>query len=97
MRTRSKSGFAQPKTLHIATSGISPIPSSYRVALQDPNWHAAMLEEYNALMRNNTWCLVSRPAGANVVTGKWIFRHKFHSDGMLARYKARWVFCGFTQ
>ena len=56
-----------------------------------------MKEEYDALMQNNTWSLVSRPAGTNVVTGKWIFRHKFHSDGSLARYKARWVLRGFTQ
>jgi hypothetical protein len=32
-----------------------------------------------------------------VVTGKWIFRHKFNPDGSLARYKARWVVRGFTQ
>jgi hypothetical protein len=56
-----------------------------------------MLEEYTALMRNDTWSLVSRPAGVNVVTGKWIFRHKFHPDGSLARYKARWVLRDFTQ
>jgi hypothetical protein len=31
------------------------------------------------------------------VTGKWIFRHKLHPDGSLARYKARWVLRGFTQ
>jgi len=31
------------------------------------------------------------------VTGKWIFKHKFHSDGSLARHKARWVVCGFSQ
>ncbi|KAK1631345.1 hypothetical protein QYE76_005660 [Lolium multiflorum] len=35
--------------------------------------------------------------GVNVVTGKWIFRHKFNPDGSLARYKARWVVRGFTQ
>uniref|UniRef100_A0ACD5T832 Uncharacterized protein n=1 Tax=Avena sativa TaxID=4498 RepID=A0ACD5T832_AVESA len=35
--------------------------------------------------------------GVNVVTGKWIFRHKLNSDGSLARYKARWVVRGFTQ
>ena len=56
-----------------------------------------MAEEYKALVDNNTWRLVSRPPGANVVTGKWIFRHKFHSDGTLARHKARWVVRGFTQ
>ena len=31
------------------------------------------------------------------MTGKWIFRHKLHSDGTLDRYKARWVLRGFTQ
>jgi len=31
------------------------------------------------------------------VTGKWIFKHKFHSDGSLARHKARWVVHGFSQ
>jgi len=31
------------------------------------------------------------------VTGKWIFKHKFHSDGSLARHKARWVVRGFSQ
>jgi len=56
-----------------------------------------MAEEYKALVDNNTWRLVSRPLGTNVVTGKWIFRHKFHSDDTLARHKARWVVRGFTQ
>jgi len=40
---------------------------------------------------------VPRPPRANVVTGKWIFKHKFQSDGSLERYKARWVLRGFTQ
>jgi histone deacetylase 1/2 len=56
-----------------------------------------MLDEFNALLRNDTWSLVPCPAGANVVTGKWIFRHKLNADGSLARYKARWVVRGFTQ
>ncbi|KAK1669720.1 hypothetical protein QYE76_057879 [Lolium multiflorum] len=40
---------------------------------------------------------VTNNTGANVVTGKWIFRHKLNSDGSLSRYKARWVVRGFTQ
>jgi hypothetical protein len=39
-------------------------------------------------MNNNTWDLVPRPANANVVTKKWIFKLKFHADGSLDRYKA---------
>jgi hypothetical protein len=41
--------------------------------------------------------LVPRPPGANVVTDKWIFKHKLKPDGSLDRYKARWVLRRFTQ
>jgi len=95
MATHGKSGFRQPAA-YTATV-LSPVPKTYRSALADPNWRAAMEEEYGALLSNNTWDLVPRPLGANVVTGKWIFRHKFHADGSLDRYKARWVLRGFTQ
>ena len=40
---------------------------------------------------------VPRPPNTNIVSGKWVFRHKFHSDGTLSRYKARWVCRGFSQ
>ena len=56
-----------------------------------------MVDEFQALMDNDTWRLVPRPPGANVVSGKWIFRHKYHADGSLARHKARWVVRGFSQ
>jgi hypothetical protein len=98
MHTRSKSGIFVPKK-HLNRSilhSISPIPSDYHSALKDPNWLSAMREEYNALMNQNTWSLVPLPVGANVVTGKWIFHHKYNFDGSLARYKTRWVVWGFT-
>jgi hypothetical protein len=79
------------------SSSPSPVPTNYRSALADANWRTAMMDEYQALVDNNTWQLVPRPPGANVVTGKWIFRHKFHADGSLARHKARWVVRGFSQ
>jgi hypothetical protein len=56
-----------------------------------------MEEEHAIPLKNHTWDLVPRPHRANVVTGKWIFKHKFLSDGSLKRYKARWVLRGFTQ
>jgi histone deacetylase 1/2 len=99
MCTRGKRGFHIPKqhlNLHtIAT--ISPIPSSYKRALLDPLWLSAMRDEFDALQQNNTWSLVPKPPGVNVVSGKWVFRHKFHADGTLARFKAHWVCRGFSQ
>jgi hypothetical protein len=83
--------------LSVSHASISPIPVNYRSGLADTNWRAAMAEEYKALIGNGTWRLVPRPPGANVVTGKWIFKHKFHSDGTLARHKARWVVRVFSQ
>jgi hypothetical protein len=56
-----------------------------------------MKEEYGALMSNGTWELVSQPRSSNVITDKWVFTHKFLSDGIFDRYKARWVLRGFTQ
>jgi hypothetical protein len=100
MTTRVKRGFrllTDRLTLSATTvSTLSPVPSSVRAALIDPNWRHSMKKEFDALIANNTWDLVS-PVGSNVVTGKWIFKHKFNSDGSLERYKAHWVLRGFTQ
>ena len=95
MGTRSKSGFRLP-TAYRATS-LSPVPKTIRSALVDPNWRAAMEEEQHALLQNNTWDLVPCPPRANIVDGKWIFKHKFQSDGSLEWYKVHWVVHGFTQ
>jgi len=69
---------------------------NYRSALADPNWRAAMAEEYKALINNGTWCLVPRSPSANIITSKWLFKHKLHSDGSLTRHKACWVIRGFS-
>ena len=56
-----------------------------------------MEEEHDALLKNHMWDMVPRPPHTNLVTGKWIFKHKLKADGSLERYKARWVLRGFTQ
>ena len=56
-----------------------------------------MQEEFDALTLNKTWVLVPPPSGENIVSGKWIFRHKYNADGSLSRHKARWAVHGFSQ
>ncbi|GKA79548.1 ribonuclease H-like domain-containing protein [Tanacetum coccineum] len=80
---------------HVTTT--SPLPRSYIHALRNPNWQKAMLDKYNALITNGTWVLVPRPANVNVVRSMWLFKHKFHVDGSLSRYKARLVANGRSQ
>jgi hypothetical protein len=47
-----------------------------------------MQSKFDALLANKTWELVQRPPGAHVVSGKWIFCHKFKEDVSFDRYKA---------
>jgi hypothetical protein len=58
MITRVKRGFWLPTdrlTLSATVASIvSPVPSSVRAALIDPNWSRAMEEEFAALITNNT-------------------------------------------
>ncbi|GKB32862.1 ribonuclease H-like domain-containing protein [Tanacetum coccineum] len=72
-------------------SAISPIPKSYTTAIRDPKWQRVMLDEFNALIKNNTWILVSRPTDMNIIRSMWLFKHKYFADGSLSRYKARLV------
>ena len=93
MQTRARHGIFKPidkLNLHTQPSQ-SPLPKNYSQAFQDPNWHNAMTEEFNALISNGTWVLVPRPPTANVVNCIWLFKKKHNADGSLARYKARLV------
>ena len=101
MATRRAAGVLHPVDRLILAADTaatppdaSPVPS-VRAALTDPQRCCAM-EEYVALLANHTWDQVPRLLGTNVVTGKWLFRHKLTSGGSLDRCKARWVLRGFT-
>jgi len=93
-------GFAtQPLDLTAlpATSSSTSEPSSYREAVQVPEWQAAMSDELAALERTSTWDLVPLPPGDVPITCKWVYKVKTRSDGSVERYKARLVARGFQQ
>ncbi|GJV55969.1 ribonuclease H-like domain-containing protein [Tanacetum coccineum] len=52
---------------------------------------------YTVLVKTGTWLLVLRPEGVYMVRSMWLFKHKFHADGSLSRYKARLVANGSSQ
>lgn len=72
-------------------------PTCYTEASKSSHWRQAMLDEFNALLRQGTWSLVPSSPHHNTVGCKWVFKIKRRSDGSLERYKARLVAKGFHQ
>lgn len=76
-------------------------PTSYQEAINHPTrakqWEEAFMEEYFSLMRNNTWVLVHRPANRQIVTCRWVLKHKRDQFARITRLKARLVARGFSQ
>lgn len=82
------------------TAFIASEPNSYKQALADEDcgqWKKAMTEEYDQLIKNNTWELVERKPGLKIVDNKWVYKKKQGIEGTLIRYKARLVARGFAQ
>ena len=110
MVTRSKAHITKPKVFHDGTvryplphallteSDQSPLePTCYTIAMKDPQWRAAMNSEFDALLKNRTWHLVSPQTAWNIIGCKWVFRIKRRADGSVERFKGSLVAKGFHQ
>lgn len=74
-------------------------PATYKEACKNAdcdNWHAAMCEEMDALVRNQTWDLVSLPPDRKALRNKWVYKLKDEADGH-KRFRARLVVKGYAQ
>eukprot|EP00253_Pinus_taeda_P036496 PITA_36496 len=56
-----------------------------------------MTIEYESIMENDVWEVVSRPQDKTIVTSKWLYKIKHAADGSSEKCKARFVACGFSQ
>ena len=62
MITRAKNGIRKPKVFLTMCE-----PTTVDEALQSECWRQAMNDEYQSLMKNGTWSLVSLPAGRKAI------------------------------
>ncbi len=88
------------KEVECATIAFSEEPQTVEEALNGEDakkCKIAMQEQYDSLVVNNTWSLVSFPKGRKPISCKWVFKIKHGVDGEVERYKARLVARGFTQ
>jgi histone deacetylase 1/2 len=100
--TRLQSGVSKPKkyidgTIWYAYFCSNGEPSTTAEAFIDSRWKPAMDEEYDALIKNNTWHLVPSTRGQNVIDCKWVYKVKRKANGTVDRYKSRLVAKGFKQ
>ena len=56
-----------------------------------------MVDEYQAVLDNNTWKLVDCPQNFKPIRCKWVYRIKYKKNGEIDKYKARLVAKGFVQ
>ena len=83
-----------------ANSRLPSEPAQWRDIAGRPDahlWHAAALEEFNALLDNGTFEPVRLPAGRKAIGCRWVFKLKRKPDGSIDRHKARLVAKGFSQ
>ena len=56
-----------------------------------------MEEVIQMIEKNNTWELVNRPLGKDIIGVKWVYKTKLNSDGTIQKHKARLVAKGYSQ
>ena len=71
-------------------------PSPCEEVVEQWLWRDAMVEEYQSIMKNDVWEIVSRLEGKLVVTSRWIYKIKHVVGGSIEKYKARFVARGFS-
>lgn len=80
------------------TDASDPVSMSQAFASDEgEKWRKAADEEYQSLIKSQTWILTKLPPGCQAITNKWIFKRKYASDGQVSRYKARLIVRGFSQ
>jgi len=75
-------------------------PESFRDAMTGETakqWEHATIEEYESIIKNNTWELTELPPNRQPIGCKWTFKIKYGPDGGISRYKARLVAKGYSQ
>tara|TARA_B110000037_G_C17122776_1_gene506603 strand:- start:2707 stop:5415 length:2709 start_codon:yes stop_codon:yes gene_type:complete len=87
-------------SVHPEHFGRIPIPNNYDEAMASKfahKWKEAMEREIRELLGRKTWESVEVPRGRKATRSRWVYAIKYHSDGTIERFKARFVVCGYSQ
>jgi hypothetical protein len=67
---------------------IDSEPFAIEEVVEKHEWKNSMMEEYQYIMKNDVWEVVSRPKGKSIVTSKLIYKIKHVADGSIEIYKS---------
>jgi hypothetical protein len=76
---------------------IDSKPSTFEEVAEKPKWKDAMMDEYESIMKNDVWEVISRPEGKSFVPSKCIYKINHALDKNIEKYKERFVARGFFE
>jgi hypothetical protein len=103
---RTRSYHEEPSHVLLSSKPVMPMHcymvksfdlQSYNEDVGNPLWEAAMQEEYDSLLENQTWDLVPLPPGRKLAKCQWVYRTKRETNGQVSKYKEILVTKGFQQ
>lgn len=90
----------QYHTLNSINASEIAIPQTAQEALnceQSEMWKTSMQEEFESLIKNNTWTMVELPENKTAIGCRWVYSVKQNPDGSVERFKSRLVAKGCSQ
>ncbi|EDN07098.1 conserved hypothetical protein [Histoplasma mississippiense (nom. inval.)] len=80
-------------------STLTDRPTTVAEAKRSPEdyWYEAMKKEVSMFENKQTYIVVEKTPGMDILTGKWVFDRKLNNKGETIRFRARWVVRGFLQ
>jgi hypothetical protein len=77
-----------------------PIPETFHAAVASEHaeyWKCAMDEEMSSFEANSVFEFMELPESRKPVGGRWIYSIKRNEQGVVSKFKARWVAKGYSQ
>ncbi|UYV61249.1 hypothetical protein LAZ67_1004106 [Cordylochernes scorpioides] len=100
IREKEQSSTSCTRAISYACYVHDQEPLNYEDAIvgQDSKqWKLAMDDEFNSLMKNQTWTYVTLPSDRKAIACKWVYKIKQNADGSNKMFKARLVAKGYSQ
>eukprot|EP00253_Pinus_taeda_P002316 PITA_02316 len=66
-------------------------PCTFEEVVKHKVWKDVMNEEYESIMKNDVWDVLSRSKDKSIVTSKWLYKIKHGADGSVEKNKAWFV------